>query len=61
MKKTKIICSIGPASNKPEIMAQMVMNGMNIDDLQTEESIVDVFKSNGNDVDSFEDAIDSFT
>lgn len=30
MKKTKIICSIGPASNKPEIMAQMVMNGMNI-------------------------------
>lgn len=30
MKKTKIICSIGPASNKPEIMAKMVMNGMNI-------------------------------
>ncbi len=30
MKKTKIICSIGPASNKPEIMAQMVENGMNI-------------------------------
>lgn len=30
MKKTKIICSIGPASNKPEIMAEMVLNGMNI-------------------------------
>lgn len=30
MKKTKIICSIGPASNTPEVMSQMVMNGMNI-------------------------------
>ena len=30
MKKTKIICSIGPASNQPEVMAQMVQNGMNI-------------------------------
>lgn len=30
MKKTKIICSIGPASNQPEVMAQMVLNGMNI-------------------------------
>lgn len=30
MKKTKIICSIGPASNKPEVMSQMVLNGMNI-------------------------------
>ena len=30
MKLTKIICSIGPASNKPEVMEQMVNNGMNI-------------------------------
>lgn len=30
MKKTKIICSIGPASNQPEVMSQMVENGMNI-------------------------------
>ena len=30
MKKTKIICSIGPASNQPEVMSQMVLNGMNI-------------------------------
>lgn len=30
MKKTKIICSIGPASNQPEVMSKMVENGMNI-------------------------------
>lgn len=30
MKKTKIICSIGPASNKPEVMEQMVLAGMNV-------------------------------
>lgn len=30
MKKTKIICSIGPASNKPEVMEKMVMAGMNV-------------------------------
>ncbi len=30
MKKTKIICSIGPASTDPEIMSKMVMNGMNV-------------------------------
>ena len=29
MKKTKIICSIGPASNKVEVMEQMVLVGMN--------------------------------
>lgn len=29
MKKTKIICSIGPASDNPEVMARMVSNGMN--------------------------------
>lgn len=29
MKKTKIICSIGPASNKVEVMAEMVKAGMN--------------------------------
>ena len=30
MKKTKIICSIGPASCDPNIMSKMVMNGMNV-------------------------------
>ena len=30
MKKTKIICSIGPASTPPEIMCQMVEAGMNV-------------------------------
>ena len=30
MKKTKIICSIGPASNQPEVMEKMVEAGMNI-------------------------------
>ena len=30
MKKTKIICSIGPASNKVEVMEQMVIAGMNV-------------------------------
>ena len=30
MKKTKIICSIGPASQNVDIMSQMVDNGMNV-------------------------------
>ena len=30
MKKTKIICSIGPASTNPDIMCEMVKNGMNV-------------------------------
>ena len=30
MKKTKIICSIGPASEKTEVMAEMVKCGMNV-------------------------------
>lgn len=30
MKKTKIICSIGPASVNPDIMEQMVLKGMNV-------------------------------
>ena len=30
MKKTKIICSIGPASNKANVMEQMVLAGMNV-------------------------------
>jgi len=30
LKKTKIICSIGPASNQPDVMEQMVLSGMNI-------------------------------
>lgn len=30
MKKTKIICSIGPSSNQPDVMEQMVLAGMNV-------------------------------
>ena len=30
MKKTKIICSIGPASNQPDVMEKMVEAGMNV-------------------------------
>ena len=30
MKKTKIICSIGPASQNPDVMEQMVLSGMNV-------------------------------
>ena len=30
MKKTKIICSIGPASNQPDTMEKMVAAGMNV-------------------------------
>ena len=30
MKKTKIVCSIGPSSNKYEVFKQMVINGMNV-------------------------------
>ena len=30
MKKTKIVCSIGPASNTVEVMEQMVLAGMNV-------------------------------
>lgn len=30
MKKTKIVCSIGPASSSVEVMKQMVENGMNV-------------------------------
>lgn len=30
MKKTKIICSIGPSSNEPDVMEKMVRAGMNV-------------------------------
>jgi len=30
MKKTKIVCSIGPNSNDADVMEQMVLNGMNV-------------------------------
>lgn len=30
MKKTKIICSVGPASCDPNVMSEMVKNGMNV-------------------------------
>ena len=30
MKKTKIVCSIGPATNKKEIFKELVHVGMNV-------------------------------
>lgn len=30
MKRTKIVCSIGPASNEADVMEQMVLKGMNV-------------------------------
>ena len=30
MRKTKIICTIGPASEKEEVLTQMVLAGMNV-------------------------------
>ena len=30
MKKTKIICSIGPSSSHPDVMEKMVLAGMNV-------------------------------
>ncbi len=30
MKRTKIVCSIGPSSNEPDVMEQMVLAGMNV-------------------------------
>ncbi len=30
MKKTKIVCTIGPSSEKPEILEQLILNGLNV-------------------------------
>ena len=30
LKKTKIVCTIGPASENPEILEQLINNGMNV-------------------------------
>ena len=30
MRKTKIVCTLGPASSTPEVMEQMLRNGMNV-------------------------------
>lgn len=30
MKKTKIVCTIGPASESPEILEQLILSGMNV-------------------------------
>ena len=30
LKKTKIVCTIGPASEKPEVLEQLIHNGMNV-------------------------------
>ena len=30
MRKTKIVCTIGPASESPEMLEQLIMAGMNV-------------------------------
>ena len=30
MRKTKIICTIGPASEKPEVFREMCLKGLNV-------------------------------
>ena len=30
MKKTKIVCTIGPASENPEVLEQLIKAGMNV-------------------------------
>ena len=30
LKKTKIVCTIGPASEKPEVLEELINNGMNV-------------------------------
>ena len=30
MKKTKVVCTMGPNTNNPEIMRGLVKNGMNV-------------------------------
>lgn len=49
MKKTKIVCSIGPASNSPDVMEKMVLAGMNVARINfshaTEEEKIQVVKS----------------
>ena len=51
MKKTKIICSIGPASQSVEVMTEMIKSGMNVarinfshGDYQEYSDILDVVK-----------------
>lgn len=48
MKKTKIICSIGPVSNNVEVMEQLALNGMNCARINlshaTEESILNTIE-----------------
>ena len=52
MKKTKIICSIGPSSSDPKTMSKMVRNGMNVArinfshaTLEEKEAVVSTVKS----------------
>ena len=61
MKKTKIICSIGPASTNPDIMEKMVNEGMNVARInfshsdiknreEIEESVIEVRKRTGKNI-----------
>lgn len=45
MKKTKIICSIGPASTDIDIMTQMVQNGMNVARINFSHATIDERKN----------------
>ncbi|MDD3392352.1 MAG: pyruvate kinase [Bacilli bacterium] len=59
MKKTKIICSIGPASTKYDVMTKMIKNGMNVArinfshaTLEEKEAVVSLVKTINHDMNS---------
>ena len=46
MKKTKIICSIGPASSSLEIMSDLALAGMDEEAINASKTLLTVLKEN---------------
>ena len=56
--KTKLVCTIGPASNSPEILREMLLAGMNVarlnfshGDFATHAAVIERLRSAARDVD----------